>query len=135
MKITVTFDSLGEFLACMKVQEGFDETPVAVNSFDQAMDSVQKLAAEGFTEATDVPFDEEPKENPPKQEKPAEEPAAAVTEDFRADVRKALAKLNKQTGQNTAAEIIKAAGYKRLTEVPLEKLPAIMDKAKEALDA
>lgn len=134
MKITVTFDSLGEFLDHMKTGEGFIEEPVAVNAFDKAMDSAKKLAEEP-TAAAETPEGFEPADDPPFEEKPAEKPTAAVTEDFRTEVRKVLAKLNKQTGANTASEIIKAAGYKRLTEVPLEKLPAIMDKAKEALNA
>ena len=55
--------------------------------------------------------------------------AVSVTE-----VRKALSDLNAAAGTNVAGQILKAAGYKRLTEVPAEKLPEILQKAKEAQD-
>lgn len=66
---------------------------------------------------------------------PAQEPA--VTEGFRIEVRKQLAALNRKTGYNRAAELIKevtGAGVK-LTEVALADLPKIMATAKEETDA
>ena len=74
-------------------------------------------------------------ENVPFEEKPAEEAAPAVTEDYRVDVRKFLAKLNKQTGKNTAKELIQKFGATKLTDVKLEDLPALMAKAEEAFNA
>lgn len=124
MQITVTFNSLEEFLQNIKPNEGFVDpiSAPAPDSFEKAKAATQAIAAEeGFQPADDtVPFTED---------KPA------ITEDFRVEVRKALAKLNKQTGKNSAAEIIQAHGFKRLTEVPLAELPAIMNEAKEALNA
>lgn len=89
--------------------------------------------------------DEEPKpkKNPKKSEKPQEEdagqpdeaPAPEVSEDFRVEVRKTLAKLNKKVGKNMASDLIKEFGVEKLTEVALSDLPALMDKAKEALNA
>jgi hypothetical protein len=135
MKITVTFDSLDEFLKTLRPQEGFQDDPATVetpSSFERAQAEVRKLAEEA-TEAAEPAPTEETKKDPPKAEKPAEKPAEAP-EDLRVNTRKTLAQLNKHTGQNTAAEIIKAAGYQRLSEVPDEKLPEILQKAKEALD-
>ena len=146
MKITVTFDSLEEFIQAMRPMEGFQDDPrncaptacqpgrtVDVwkdepTAFEKAQEHVQKLAQEATAAAEPVPF-EETKENPPKEEK------TTLTEDFRVEVRRILAQLNKKTGQNTAAELIKAAGYGRLSVVPLDKLPGIMNAAKEALYA
>lgn len=68
------------------------------------------------------------------QESAEPKPAPAVTEDFRVEVRKTLARLNKKTGTNTASALIRSLGVNRLTDVPLEKLPALMEQAKEALD-
>ena len=73
------------------------------------------------------------KEAPAEAETPkaAAAPAApAVTEDFRVEVRKALAQLNKATGGNVAKELIKEFGCSKLTEVKLEDLPALMEKVK-----
>ena len=68
--------------------------------------------------------DEEPKPKKPE-----------VSEDFRVEVRKTLAKLNKKVGKNMASDLIKEFGVEKLTEVALSDLPALMDKAKEALNA
>ena len=58
-----------------------------------------------------------------------------MTEDFRVEVRKTLAQLNKKVGKNIASELIKGFGVDKLTEVALADLPALMSKAKEALNA
>ena len=73
------------------------------------------------------------KEAPAEAETPkkaAASAAPAVTEDFRVEVRKALAQLNKSTGGNVAKELIKEFGCSKLTEVKLEDLPALMEKVK-----
>lgn len=126
MKITVTFDSLDEF-------EAFKGAAVA------APQSAQKPAEE--------PEAPKAKKSAPKEEMPwkeapaeAETPKAAtaapvVTEDFRVEVRKALAQLNKVTGGNVAKELIRELGCSKLTEVKLEDLPTLMEKAKEKLNA
>lgn len=133
MKITVTFDSLEEFTRCVRVGEGFQDDAPA--SFAKAQERVQELKAEAASVATEPPAETETADNTPPAEPAGEDPKTALTEDFRVDVRKTLAKLNKHTGKNTALEIIKAHGYKSLKDVPLDELPAIMNDAKEALNA
>lgn len=125
MKITVTFDSLDEF-------EAFKGTAVV------APQSAQKPAEEPEAPKAkkSAPKEEMPwKEAPTEAEVPKAAAAPAVTEDFRVEVRKALAQLNKKTGGNEAKELIKGFGCSKLTEVKLEDLPALMEKAQAALNA
>ena len=120
MKITVTFDSLDEF-------EAFKGTAVV------APQSAQKPVEEPETPKAkkSAPKEEMPwKEASTEAEAPKAAAAPAVTEDFRVEVRKALAQLNKATGGNVAKEIIKEFGCSKLTEVKLEDLPALMEKVK-----
>lgn len=125
MKITVTFDSLDDFKEYMgnivlgKVTEKPQEDP-------------KKTEAKKSTPKAEKP-EEEPAEKP--EEPVKEEAPAEVSEDFRVDVRKTLAQLNKKAGKNMASELIKEFGVEKLTEVSLSDLPALMDKAKEALNA
>lgn len=122
MKITVTFDSLDEF-------EAFKGT--AVVAPQRAQKPVEEPEAPKAKKSA-------PKEEMPWKEAPAEAEVpkkAAVTEDFRVEVRKTLAQLNKKTGGNDAKELIKTFGVSKLTEVKLEDLPALMEKAQEALNA
>ncbi|MBQ9249894.1 MAG: hypothetical protein IJ179_06180 [Oscillospiraceae bacterium] len=124
MKITVTFDTLEEF------QKHITGLPITA-------------PAQKATEAPQSDEEPKPKKNPKKAEKPQEEeasqpdeaPAAEVSEDFRVEVRKTLAQLNKKVGKNLASELIKGFGVEKLTDVALSDLPALMDKAKEALNA
>lgn len=127
MKITVTFDSLDELYAHMNLNKGFEPIPVTLARAEQPAQEAQEpqSAPEGF----------QPEDNPPFDEKPQEKPATDVTEDFRIEVRKFLARLNKSTGKNTASELIKTFGVSKLTDVKLEDLPALMTKAKEVYDA
>lgn len=124
MKITITFDSLEEMYAHMRLNEGFEPIPVTLAAAEQPAQEPQE-APEGF----------QPEENPPFDEK--QKPAEAVTEDFRVEVRKILAKLNKATTKSTAGDLIESMGVstRKLSDVPLEDLPALMKKAKEAYDA
>lgn len=128
MKITVTFDSLEEF---QKHTTGITiEAP-----------------AQKATEAPQSDEEPKPKKNPKKAEKPQEEDAGQpdkapekeeapeISEDFRVEVRKTLAKLNKKVGKNMASDLIKGFGVEKLTEVALSDLPALMDKAKGVLNA
>lgn len=73
----------------------------------------------------------EPDEKAPAAE---EAPAEEITEDFRIQVRKTLAALNKKTGKNTASELIADIGATRLADVPLADLPGLMKKAEEVLN-
>ena len=137
MKITVTFDSLDEMYAHMRLNAGFEPIPATLNSFEAAAEKTQALAAEDAQELQEAPEGFQPAENTPFDEQPQETPAGAITEDFRVEVRKMLAKLNKSTGRNTAGKLIKEIGVSsgKLTDVPLETLPTVMEKAKEAYNA
>lgn len=134
MKITVTFDSLEEFAAHMRPQEGFESEPVQEkrNVFEEAKQKVASIMEVDTGTGTLVGEPAELKADK-TEEKTEEQPA--VTEDYRMEVRKFLAKLNKQTGKNTAKELIQQFGASKLTDVKLEDLPALMEKAKEAADA
>jgi len=134
MKITVTFDSLEEFAAHMRPQEGFEPEPVQEkrNVFEEAKQKVASIMEVDTGTGTLVGEPAELKADK-TEEKTEEQPA--VTEDYRMEVRKFLAKLNKQTGKNTAKELISQFGASKLTDVKLEDLPALMEKAKEAADA
>ena len=139
MKITVTFDSLEEFAQHMRTMEGFaPEKPVVLHDqglFEAAKAATRTLAAEEAQEAPAAPESPEPEDAAPFEEKSTEAAAPAVTEDYRMEVRKFLAKLNKQTGKNTAKELISQFGASKLTDVKLEDLPALMEKAKEVANA
>ena len=134
MKITVTFDSLEEFAAHMRPQEGFEPEPVQEkrNVFEEAKQKVASIMEVDTGTGTLVGEPAELKADK-TEEKTEEQPA--VTEDYRMEVRKFLAKLNKQTGKNTAKELISQFGASKLTDVKLEDLPALMEKAKEASNA
>ena len=137
MKIQITFDSLEEFAAHIKYPEGFEDPAIGArydnypepSKFETAKAAVEKIAQEAEEDAP--PF--EPDKNPPKAEKAEEKPAKAPTIDITA-VRKVLSELNAKAGTNVAGRILKAAGFKKLTEVPAEKLPEIMAAAKEQMD-
>lgn len=148
MKITVEFENLAEFQKYMgqtAPAPAKDDQPDINRVTGAAPEEVQEDAQEP-QEAPEAP---KPKKNTKKAEKPApaaaepaeeaeDEPAAsapAVTEDFRVEVRRKLAALNKKTGYNRAAEIIKeqTGSEAKLTEVALADLPKIMDAVKAEL--
>lgn len=112
MQIVITFDSLEEFDAF----RGGKDTPVEV-------------------EPVAEPVAEKPKE----KVKPAD-PFEAVRQIIdgptidKPTARKVLADLNKKAGTNKAAELIKAAGYGKLTEVPDEALAGIVEEARKLLE-
>lgn len=128
MKITVTFDSLDEFAQYMRPMEGFEPEPR--NVFEEAKQKAAEIAKVDTGTGTIVGATLEE-----QKQIEAEEATQAVTEDYRVDVRKFLAKLNKQTGKNTAKELIQQFGATKLTDVKLEDLPALMAKAEEAFNA
>lgn len=117
MKITVEFENMEEFLQHISL-DGSIVTTVT--------------REEPPVEPTDVPFVPTAVTEPEPAETP--ETAPAITEDFRVEVRKALATLNKMQTGNPAKALIAETGYKRLTDVPLDLLPGLMDKAKEAMN-
>lgn len=106
MKITVTFDSMEEFqqhmTTCAPAQ------PVTVWPEEQPAPEPVK--------------DPEPAPAPEPEPEPVK-----ITEDFRAEVRRAMATLNKQTGENTAKKLLQERGFASLKDAPLEALPELME--------
>lgn len=148
MKITVEFENLAEFQKYMgqtAPAPAKDDKP----DINRVTGATPEEVQEGAQEPQEAPEAPKPKKNTKKTEKPApaaaepaeeaeDEPGAsapAVTEDFRVEVRRQLAALNKKTGYNRAAEIIKEqTGVEaKLTEVALADLPKIMDAVKAEL--
>lgn len=121
MKITVEFESMEEFQKHM-----VQAAKLEINCDGISIIPAASQQEEAPTEPTDVPF------VPTAVTEP--EPAPAITEDFRVEVRKVLATLNKMQTGNPAKALIAETGYKRLTDVPLDLLPGLMDKAKEAMN-
>ena len=114
MRITVEFESLEEFRSYMEPKKEAHTAPTT--------------CAPAAPVA--IPWEE------PQEAVEAKAPEAPeVSEDFRVEVRKTLAALNKSKSGNPAKALIAELGYKRLTDVPLEQLPGLMEKAKEALNA
>lgn len=126
MKITVTFEDLAEFMRYValdgkvtyRMERKPKEAPVEPSEAPEPVPA---------PEAKNEPQPEEKTETAP-QDAPAE-----VSEDFRVEVRKVLAKLNKQAGGNKAKELVQKHGADKLTNVPLAELPALMKEAEEAL--
>lgn len=140
MKITVTFDTLEEFQTYMGIQspskpaqeaaQGAQEAPKGAGAKKDTKKDTKKAAK--AQEAAQAPAEDDLMEDTPAPGTPT---APEVTEDFRVEVRKTLAQLNKKVGKNIASELIKGFGVDKLTEVALADLPALMSKAKEALNA
>lgn len=152
MKLTLEFNSLEEFYdELAKIVSGLhlnaESAPKAV-PFEEAVDhaalnaSAKKTTeiinkAEAKEEAEEIAEKVLPKE---KRDVLAKDPAPApeVDESYRLDVRRALSKLNAIAKQNgggkPAQELVKKLGFDKLSDVTLEKLPELMQMAKEALD-
>ena len=121
MKITATFDSLEEFQAF--IGRGVKMTKA----------ETKKQAAPEVVGATPEEMEEKAEEpEKPKKEKAKKEPEPDF-DAIRVECRKVLAELNQVTGKNTASEIIKGHGCKKLSEVEDMFLPALLEEAKEAL--
>lgn len=116
MQIVITFDSLEEFDAF----RGGKDVPVEVEPVapkaqqDTEIKKMLKDPVAAVEKLIDQPAPEKPK---------VDKPAA----------RKILADLNKQEGTNKAAELIKAAGYGKLSEVPDDALAGIVEQAEQLL--
>lgn len=128
MKITITFDSLEEF---KKHIIGVPEAAPAQKA-TEAPQSDEEPKPKRYPKKAEKPQEEETSQ---PDEAPEKEAVPEVSEDFRVEVRKTLAQLNKKVGKNLASELIKGFGVEKLTDVALSDLPALMDKAKEALNA
>ena len=124
MKITATFDSLEEFQAF--IGRGVQMTKA----------ETKKQAAPEAVGATPEEVKAEEPEKPKKEEPKAKKEPEPDFDAIRVEVRKVLAELNKLTGKNTAAEIIKAHGATggKLSQIEDMFLPALLEEAKEALE-
>lgn len=144
MKITATFDSLEEFqafissgkkpLTAEELNKTAQKTADIINAAEakEEAEKAEKKKAKKEEPKEEVPFEEDVKEEPKPAKK--EEPTDKTDYDaLRVECRKVLAALNKATGTNTASELIKSHGAKKLSEVEDMFLPALLEEAKEAL--
>ena len=118
MQIVCTFESYEEFLAFAGLNKG----KAAKAEKKEEPRAVKEEPAPAPQEQPEQPAEELPFKE--------EEPAVDITV-----VRKTLTKLNKQTGKNTAKDLIKEFGAAKLTDVAASDLPALLKKAEEMLDA
>lgn len=134
MKITVTFDSMDEFLRYVVVNGSVktEITNFTPEILAEAREKQKELIEKTAEIAPAEPLPADPVEAAPAEEKKQAGPK--INESYRVEVRHTLAELNKLRAGNPAKALIAETGYKRLTDVPLELLPGIMEKAKEALD-
>lgn len=106
---------------------------------DQELISCAEGPEEKRQEAPQETAADKPKPRTKKTRQPAQTAAEAVsvTEDFRLEVRRQLAVLNRKAGYNRAAELIEeiTGANAKLTEVDLDDLPKIMAAAKEETNA
>lgn len=137
MKITVTFDALDEFNAFMGKQFSLAEpAPVpAGNWYPGGSPKDERVPHVPDTLPLAEPAEEKAvPEKPAEPEKPTpERPAEKVADHVAA--RKAMAALNKAAGENIARKLVSAFGYNRLTDVPAEKLPELMEVVARPIDA
>lgn len=139
MKITVTFDALDEFNAFMERQLNLAEpapAPVPAGNWypggSPVDDSVPVVFQPPKPPAEPVkPAEPEKPAEPVKPAEP-EKPAKPAVDHVAA--RKAMAALNKAAGENIARKLVSAFGYSRLTDVPAEKLPELMEVVARPLD-
>lgn len=127
MKITVTFNSLEELKDYLRIESpSLGSVPRANQKAPAEVEKPTTTAEDhqSTTQDQDLPWNTAPEQETPK-----------VTEDYRVEVRRVLARLNKQVGKNVAKDLIGAFGVNKLTEVALADLPALMDRAKEVLNA
>ena len=115
MKITVTFDSMEEMLRYVDVR---GQVQTTFTDFTPA--EIGQIEAQREERRTDP--EPAPAPEPVKDPEPVK-----ITEDFRAEVRRAMATLNKQTGENTAKKILQERGFASLKDAPLEALPELME--------
>lgn len=128
MKITVEFDNLEEFQKHMTVGNAILITDAGM-TFKQNSPIIPDTGKKPAETAQEEPAEIRTEDPAPFEEKPQE-----ITEEYRVEVRKALATLNKMQTGNPAKALIAETGFKRLTDVPLEMLPDLMSKAQEAMN-
>ena len=127
MQITLSFDS-------------FEEFQTEINKYAARL-KPKKPDLVPVEDVVEAIKEQEKAEKPAPAPKPeAEAPAAdekpAVDESYRLEVRRTLSKLNKMEGhKGEAIALIKTFGVSRLDDVALNDLPALMQKAEEAINA
>lgn len=97
----------------------------------EELEAENKCLAETIIRLQSAPDPERKEEEAPAAE--PEKTAPKLSEDLRTEARAVLAKLNKKAGKNMAKELISELGAKKLSDVPLEDIPGLLEKAKEAL--
>lgn len=118
MQIVITFESLEEFDA-FRGGTPVDPVIVPVTQIQQDNEQIKEMLKDPVAAVEKLIDQPAPAPEKPKVDKPA--------------VRKILADLNKQAGTNKAAELIQAAGYGKLSEVPDEALTGIVEQAEKLL--
>ena len=138
MKITVEFENLDEFQQYIRMERSMTIGPngitITENGITKPLENPLLVQPDPMATAVEVAAEEvkaEQKAQDPEQKEAKAEPV--LGENYRLKVRKALASLNKMKTGNPAKKLIEATGYKRLTEVPLELLPDLLEKAEEAM--
>lgn len=130
MKITVTFDALDEFNAFMGKQLNLAEpAPAPAGDWYPGGSPVDERVL------STVQPPEKPAEEKAEPEKPAEPVKQVEKAVDHVAARKAMAALNKAAGENVARKLVSAFGYSRLTDMPAEKLPELMEVVTRPLDA
>lgn len=137
MKITVTFDALDEFNAFMGKQLNLAEpalAPVPAGNWYPGGSPVDDSVPVVFQPPKPPAEPVKPAEEKTVPEKPAEPVKRAEKAADHVAARKAMAALNKAAGENIARKLVSAFGYSRLTDVPAEKLPELMEVVARPLD-
>jgi len=135
MQITATFNTLEEFQQF--ISRGVTLTTGEAEQVLQDLGYIKTAPEEPQEVAAAETAPEEKKDTAKKKRRQeaadttAEAPTA--TEADRVKVRQLLAKLNKAAGKNKAREIIQGLGYDKLTDVPLEDLPKLLELTEGAL--
>lgn len=136
MRITVTFDALDEFNAFMGKQLNLAEpapAPVpAGNWYPEG--SPMNVRMPRVPDTVQPPAEPVKPAEPEKPAEPAEQEKPAKPDVDHVAARKAMAALNKAAGENIARKLVSAFGYSRLTDMPAEKLPELMDIVARPLD-
>ena len=133
MKITVEFENLEEFQQYIRMERSMTIGPngitITENGITKPLENPLIVQPDSLSTAVEVAAEQEAPD--PEQKEAKAEPV--LDENYRLKVRKALASLNKMKTGNPAKKLIETTGYKRLTEVPLELLPGLLEKAEEAM--
>lgn len=117
MQITVTFDSLEEFLKYVNPSEGFEPEPKAVPAEKKKRGQPKK------TEPVPEGFEPAPAEEVPFEEPAPQPPAVTLT-----DVRAVALKFSKAGKRAALKDAFGKFGAKRLSGISEENYPALMEE-------